>query len=69
MSVSERVKTAELLNTIIKNQSVIVIEHDMGFVEEIAHRVTVLHQGKILSEGTMEKVKNDPKVVEVYLGH
>jgi urea transport system ATP-binding protein len=69
MSVSERIKTAELLNTIIKNQSVIVIEHDMGFVEEIAHRVTVLHQGQILSEGSMEKVKNDPKVIEVYLGH
>lgn len=69
MSVSERVKTAELLNTIIKDQSVIVIEHDMGFVEDIAHRVTVLHQGKVLSEGSMERVKNDPKVIEVYLGH
>ncbi|MGA0533543.1 urea ABC transporter ATP-binding protein UrtD [Hansschlegelia sp. KR7-227] len=69
MSVSERAKTAELLNTIIKNRSVLVIEHDMKFVEDIAHKVTVLHQGKILSEGSMEKVKNDPKVVEVYLGH
>ncbi|GLK68012.1 urea ABC transporter ATP-binding protein UrtD [Hansschlegelia plantiphila] len=69
MSVSERIKTAELLNTIIKNRSVLVIEHDMKFVEDIAHKVTVLHQGKILSEGSMEKVKNDPKVVEVYLGH
>ena len=69
MSVGERVKTAELLNTITKNQSVIVIEHDMKFVEDIAHRVTVLHQGKVLSEGTMDRVKHDPKVVEVYLGH
>ena len=69
MSVSERVKTAELLNTIIKNRSVLVIEHDMKFVEDIAHKVTVLHQGQILSEGTMEKVQNDPKVIEVYLGH
>ena len=69
MSVSERIKTAELLNTIIKNRSVLVIEHDMKFVEDIAHKVTVLHQGQILSEGTMEKVKNDPKVIEVYLGH
>ncbi|PZQ16090.1 MAG: urea ABC transporter ATP-binding protein UrtD [Ancylobacter novellus] len=69
MSVSERIKTAELLNTIIKNRSVLVIEHDMKFVEDIAHKVTVLHQGKILSEGSMEKVKSDPKVVEVYLGH
>lgn len=69
MSVAERIKTAELLNTITKNQSVIVIEHDMKFVEDIAHRVTVLHQGKVLSEGSMERVKNDPRVVEVYLGH
>jgi urea transport system ATP-binding protein len=69
MSVSERVKTAELLNRIIKDRSVLVIEHDMKFVEDIAHKVTVLHQGQILSEGSMEKVKNDPKVIEVYLGH
>ncbi|MBC2775686.1 urea ABC transporter ATP-binding protein UrtD [Rhizobium sp. AQ_MP] len=69
MSVAERIKTAELLNMITKNQSVIVIEHDMKFVEDIAHRVTVLHQGKVLSEGSMERVKNDPRVVEVYLGH
>ena len=69
MSVAERIKTAELLNTITKNQSVIVIEHDMKFVEDIAHRVTVLHQGRVLSEGSMERVKNDPKVIEVYLGH
>ena len=69
MSVSERVKTAELLNCIIKDRSVLVIEHDMKFVEDIAHKVTVLHQGQILSEGTMERVKNDPKVIEVYLGH
>ncbi|WP_338723662.1 urea ABC transporter ATP-binding protein UrtD [Devosia sp. XK-2] len=69
MSVGERVKTAELLNTIIKQHSVIVIEHDMKFVEDIAHRVTVLHQGKVLSEGTMDHVQHDPKVVEVYLGH
>jgi urea transport system ATP-binding protein len=69
MSVAERVKTAELLNTIIKQHSVIVIEHDMKFVEDIAHRVTVLHQGKVLSEGSMDHVQHDPKVVEVYLGH
>ncbi|MBX9932570.1 MAG: urea ABC transporter ATP-binding protein UrtD [Methylobacterium sp.] len=69
MSVGERIKTAELLNQIIVGRSVLVIEHDMKFVEDIAHRVTVLHQGKVLSEGSMERVKNDPKVVEVYLGH
>lgn len=69
MSVSERKQTAELLNRITKNRSVIVIEHDMQFVEDIAHRVTVMHQGKTLSEGSMERVQNDPKVIEVYLGH
>ncbi len=69
MSVAERKKTAELLNRITKDRSVLVIEHDMQFVEDIAHRVTVLHQGKLLSEGSLDRVKNDPKVVEVYLGH
>jgi urea transport system ATP-binding protein len=69
MSVSERVKTAELLNRIIQNRSVIVIEHDMKFVESIAHRVTVLHQGKVLAEGDMASVQDNPKVKEVYLGH
>jgi urea transport system ATP-binding protein len=69
MSVPERKQTAVLLNRITKDRSVIVIEHDMNFVKDIAHKVTVLHQGKILSEGTMDKVQNDPRVVEVYLGH
>ena len=69
MSVSEREKTAELLRDIIKNRSVIVIEHDMKFVESIAHRVTVLHQGKVLAEGDMLSVQSNPKVKEVYLGH
>jgi urea transport system ATP-binding protein len=48
---------------------VLVIEHDMDFVARIAHKVTVLHQGKILAEGDMQTVQNDPKVIEVYLGH
>jgi urea transport system ATP-binding protein len=69
MSVSERAKTAELLNEIIKNRSVVVIEHDMKFVESIAHRVTVLHQGQVLAEGDMHSVQSNPKVKEVYLGH
>ena len=69
MSVSERAKTAELLNEIIKNRSVIVIEHDMKFVESIAHKVTVLHQGKVLAEGDMTAIHANEKVKEVYLGH
>jgi urea transport system ATP-binding protein len=69
MSVSERKKTAELLHRIIQDRSVLVIEHDMGFVADIAHKVTVLHQGRVISEGSMVHVQADPRVVEVYLGH
>jgi len=69
MSVRERELTAELLQRIAKNRSLIVIEHDMDFVKRIADKVTVMHQGKILAEGSMDKVQNDPKVIDVYLGH
>jgi urea transport system ATP-binding protein len=69
MTVNERERTAELLNRIGKNRSVIVIEHDMEFVRKIAHTVTVLHQGKVLAEGSMDAVQRDEKVIEVYLGH
>ncbi|HEY0561789.1 MAG TPA: urea ABC transporter ATP-binding protein UrtD [Methylophilus sp.] len=69
MSAKERDQTAELLNKISSNRSVLVIEHDMEFVKKIAHKVTVLHQGKILAEGSMDKVQADEKVIEVYLGH
>jgi urea transport system ATP-binding protein len=69
MSVSERKQTAELLHRVTQQRSVLVVEHDMQFVADIADRVTVMHQGKVLSEGSMEHVQSDPKVVEVYLGH
>jgi urea transport system ATP-binding protein len=69
MSVRERELTAELLARIGKNRAMIVIEHDMEFVAKIAHKVTVMHQGKILAEGPMDKVQADPKVIDVYLGH
>jgi len=69
MSVKERDQTAELLKRICQNRSVLVIEHDMEFVKKIAHKVTVLHQGKILAEGSMEHIQADEKVIEVYLGH
>lgn len=68
MSVAERKQTAALLKKIIKGRSVIVIEHDMKFVEDIADRVTVMHQGKLLAEGNMESIKKNPKVIDVYLG-
>ena len=69
MSVREREQTAALLKRICENRSMIVIEHDMEFVRQIAHKVTVMHQGKILAEGSMDKVQADPRVIEVYLGH
>ncbi len=69
MSVRERQQTAELLKRISANRSVIVIEHDMEFVRAIAHRVTVLHQGRVLMEGSMETVQADERVIEAYLGH
>jgi urea transport system ATP-binding protein len=69
MSARERELTAELLKRICKGRAMIVIEHDMEFVKRIADKVTVMHQGKILAEGSMEKVQEDPRVIDVYLGH
>ena len=61
MSVSERAKTAELLNRIIKDRSVLVIEHDMEFVKDIAHKVTVLHQGKSCPKGRWSRSRTIPR--------
>jgi urea transport system ATP-binding protein len=69
MTAKERDLTVDLLKKISKGRSIIIIEHDMDFVAKIAHTVTVLHLGKILKEGSMDEVRNDPKVKEVYLGH
>ncbi len=68
MSAKEREKTVGLLKKIAPGRSLVVIEHDMEFVKNIAQRVTVLHQGKVLCEGSVQRVHNDPKVQEVYLG-
>jgi urea transport system ATP-binding protein len=69
MSPREREQTAELLKTIALGKSLVVIEHDMNFVKSIANKVTVLHQGQLLSEGSVDQVQNDRRVIEVYLGH
>ena len=69
MSVRERELTAALLKRISRGRAVIVIEHDRDFVQQIADKVTVMHQGRILAEGSMAQVQNDPRVIDVYLGH
>ncbi|HUG73799.1 MAG TPA: ATP-binding cassette domain-containing protein, partial [Steroidobacteraceae bacterium] len=68
MTPQEVERTAELLVSLAGEHSVVVVEHDMDFVRKICRRVTVLHQGSVLAEGTMDEVQNNPKVVEVYLG-
>jgi urea transport system ATP-binding protein len=69
MSPAEREQTAALIQRICKGRCIIVIDHDMEFVSRIAHKVTVLHLGKILAEGSMEEIQRNPKVIDVYLGH
>ncbi len=69
MSPREREQTGDLLSRLAAGRSVVVIEHDMDFVKRIAHKVTVLHQGKLLSEGSAAEVQVDPRVIDVYLGH
>lgn len=69
MSPRERELTADLLKKIAVGKSLIVIEHDMEFVKSIAHTVTVLHQGRLLSEGSVAEVQSDERVIDVYLGH
>lgn len=70
MSDAETARTAELLNELRGKHSIMVVEHDMGFVTEIAQqgKVTVLHEGAVLAEGTMQQVQADERVIEVYLG-
>ncbi|NNL57530.1 MAG: urea ABC transporter ATP-binding protein UrtD [Pseudomonadales bacterium] len=68
MTAQETESTAELLTNLAGKRTVIVVEHDMAFVRSIAREVTVLHQGSVLAEGSMDDVQNNPDVIEVYLG-
>ena len=64
----ETEQTGELLISLAENHSIIVIEHDMEFVRQIARKVTVLHEGALLCEGGIEEVQSDPRVIEVLFG-
>ncbi|MCD6049774.1 MAG: urea transporter, ATP-binding protein UrtD [Verrucomicrobia bacterium] len=68
MTDEETAKTGELLMSLAGKHSIVVIEHDMVFVRQIARKVTVLHQGHVLCEGSVDEVQNDERVIEVYLG-
>jgi urea transport system ATP-binding protein len=68
MTDAETEQTAELLREINRSRSVVVVEHDMAFVRALGVKVTVLHEGSVLSEGSIDHVSGDPRVVEVYLG-
>ena len=68
MSRDERERTGALLQSVAKDHTVLVVEHDMAFLRRFANTVTVLHEGKLLCEGTVAEVQADPRVQEVYLG-
>src|SRR6185503_2589881 len=68
MSDEETERTAELFLSLAGKHSLVVVEHDMTFIARIARKVTVLHEGSVIAEGPMEEVRNDPRVIEVYLG-
>jgi urea transport system ATP-binding protein len=67
MTMEETFKTGELIQSLFKDRSVIVVEHDMAFVRQVAQTVTVLHHGRLLAEGTLEQIEQNTKVQEVYL--
>jgi urea transport system ATP-binding protein len=68
MTDAETRQTAELLREINRDRTVVVVEHDMTFVRELAVKVTCLHEGSVLAEGTLDQVSQNQRVVEVYLG-
>jgi urea transport system ATP-binding protein len=68
MTDAETRQTAELLKEINRDRTVVVVEHDMTFVRELGVKVTCLHEGSVLAEGTIDQVSENERVVEVYLG-
>src|ERR1700681_3741091 len=68
MTQAETHKTSEIVNSLKGKHTLIVVEHDMAFVREIAERITVLHLGQVLAEGNVDEIENNPKVRQAYLG-
>jgi urea transport system ATP-binding protein len=68
MTDEETVRTAELFLKLKGQHSLMVVEHDMSFIKSISEIVTVLHEGSVLAQGSLEQVQNDERVIEVYLG-
>ena len=68
MTDAETAATADLLREINRTRSVVVVEHDMAFVRSLGVKVTVLHEGAVLAEGSIDAIQDNPRVVEVYLG-
>jgi urea transport system ATP-binding protein len=68
MTTLETSKTAEIIQKLAGKHTIIVIDHDMSFVEQLGASVSVLHQGKLFKEGSVLEVRNDPGVIEIYLG-
>ena len=68
MTDEETMKTAELFKRLAQKHSLMVVEHDMDFIEALDCKVTVLHEGHVLAEGSLATVKANPQVIEVYLG-
>jgi urea transport system ATP-binding protein len=67
MTAQETYKTGELINNVMQDKTVIVVEHDIDFIKQIAQYITVLHQGKILAEGTYDEITHNPLVIKAYL--
>jgi len=68
MTDEETERTGELFISLAGRHSLVVVEHDMAFVKQLGGKVTVLHEGSLLAEGTLEEVQADARVIEVYLG-
>ena len=68
MTDHETEQTAQLIRRLMGKHTLVVVEHDMQFVRDLGARVTVLHEGSVLAEGSIDHVQNHPRVIEVYLG-